>query len=502
MDSAKLLLSFCLYWVRYHIYCKAQNQTHLRLSLSSVMAAERDEPVTPAGRMFLRPEMDQVINCVVGHKNPIVVDALRSEVINSSMINHPRFSSLMVRDRHGRERWRKTEVDVDRHIIVFNEPVGGDIGMNDEDAINDYLADLAVSSPLSTDKPLWEIHLLMAHKCAVFRLHHALGDGISLMSLFLACCRRADDPDQLPPITSVGTSSKSTNHHRENSFWRLIKAVWFTIIYVIEFSLRSLWVRDKKTAVSGGAGVELWPRKLATAKFVLADMKTVKNAIADATINDVLFGVISAGISRYLDIRSSKEFNQSSLLALQEGTQITGISMVNLRPQPGLQDVSDLMRSKSGSRWGNKFGMMLLPVFYHKGGADSLHFVKRAKKMIDRKKLSLEAHFSYNIGYFVMCYLGPKLASLLNYRIVCNTTFTISNVFGPQEELLLAGNPITYFRTNSSSLPHAITMHMVSYAGKADMQILVAKDIIPDPKLLAKCFEDALLEMKEAAAKI
>ena len=45
----------------------------------------------------------------------------------------------------------------------------------------------------------------------------------------------------------------------------------------------------------------------------------------------------------------------------------------------------------------------------------------------------------------------------------------------------------------------AITMHMVSYAGRADLQILVAKEIIPDPQVLAKCFEDALLEMKEAA---
>lgn len=43
-------------------------------------------------------------------------------------------------------------------------------------------------------------------------------------------------------------------------------------------------------------------------------------------------------------------------------------------------------------------------------------------------------------------------------------------------------------------------MHMVSYAGRADLQILVAKDIVPDAEFLAKCFEDALLEMKEAAA--
>lgn len=43
-------------------------------------------------------------------------------------------------------------------------------------------------------------------------------------------------------------------------------------------------------------------------------------------------------------------------------------------------------------------------------------------------------------------------------------------------------------------------MHMVSYGGRAEMQILVAKDIIPDPdQFLAHCFQDALLQMKESA---
>ncbi|KAI3952318.1 hypothetical protein MKW92_014718 [Papaver armeniacum] len=121
--------------------------------------------------------------------------------------------------------------------------------------------------------------------------------------------------------------------------------------------------------------------------------------------------------------------------------------------------------------------------------------------MLDKKKLSLEAHFTYAICKLAMSLLGPKVTYFLNNRVFCNTSFTISNVVGPQEEIMFGGNPITSFRATSSSLPHALTMHMVSYAGKAEMQILVAKDIIPDPQFLAKCFEDALLEMKEASVK-
>ncbi|KAG8365357.1 hypothetical protein BUALT_Bualt18G0096300 [Buddleja alternifolia] len=43
--------------------------------------------------------------------------------------------------------------------------------LDDEDAVNNYMVDLSISSPpLPTDKPLWEIHLLSDHKTAVFRL--------------------------------------------------------------------------------------------------------------------------------------------------------------------------------------------------------------------------------------------------------------------------------------------------------------------------------------------
>ncbi|KAJ0759491.1 putative O-acyltransferase WSD1 [Helianthus annuus] len=212
------------------------------------------------------------------------------------------------------------------------------------------------------------------------------------------------------------------------------------------------------------------------------------------TINDVLFGVISLGLSKYLGKRSPD--------SLQEGLQITGVALVNLRPSPGLQDIKELMKKNAaGTGWGNKIGIILLPVYYHRNGSDPLQYLKRAKTMLDRKKLSLEAVLSHQIGHFVMKFLGAKVASMLNYRVVCNTSFTISNVVGPREDIAIAGIPVTYMRTTSSALSHAITMHMLSYSGKADMQILVAKDLIPDPENLAKCFEDALLEMKEASVQ-
>ncbi|KAK9053452.1 hypothetical protein SSX86_030086 [Deinandra increscens subsp. villosa] len=456
-----------------------------------------DEPLSPGGRFFVQPATHQIINCALGLEQPLGFDATRTVVSNSLMIKHPRFSSILVTDDHDREYWRKIDqLDIDRHIILRSDPVGE--GDSDEAVINDYLAHLSVSSPLDTGKPLWEIHLLPAHKCVVLRIHHALGDGISIMSLMLTLTRKLDDPEETPTIEPLVSSTRRIRELGTlGRIWKVLKTIWFTLIYLFEFIMRGLWVKDGRTVVRGGEGVELWPRKLVTAKFSLEDMKRVKNAVINATINDVLFGVISLGLSKYLSKRSSE--------SLPEGLRITGVAMVNLRPSPGLQDIKELMKKNAaaGSGWGNKVGIMLLPVYYHRNrnGCDPhpLEYLNRAKMMIDRKKLSIEAFLSHKIGYFIMNFFGAKAASLLNYRVLCNTTFTISNIVGPREEMTIAGIPVTYLRTTSSSLSHAITMHMVSYSGKADMQILVAKDLIPDPDDLAKCFEDALLEMKKAS---
>ncbi|XP_076956305.1 wax ester synthase/diacylglycerol acyltransferase 5-like [Bidens hawaiensis] len=456
-----------------------------------------DEPLSPGGRFFVQPATLQIINCILGLEHPLGFDAVQTVISDSIMINHPRFSSLLVTDTHGREYWRKTKVDINRHIIVHPDTLSAVSGDNctDEEVVNGYVADLTVNHPLTTDKPLWEVHLLLAHNCLVMRMHHALGDGVSLMSLMLNMFRKLDEPDQKLTVEQTSPTRRRINLGRVDNIINVLKIIWFSLIYAMEFIMRGLWVKDRKTAVRGGEGVELWPRKLVTAKFSFEDMKMVKSKLANVTINDVLFGVISFGLSKYLHNRSSG--------SLQEGVQITGVTLVNLRPSPGLQDIKELMKKNAGTpMWGNKLGVMLLPIYYHINESNPLHYLKRAKIMMDKKKLSMEAFLSHQIGCFVMKFFGAKFASLHNYRVLCNTSFTISNVMGPREEITFAGIPVTYFRTTSSSLPHAITMHMLSYAGKADMQILVAKDLIPDPEKLAKCFEDALLEMKEFAIKI
>lgn len=240
---------------------------------------------SPFGRVFLHPKTEQIINCAMGFKNPINIESLKKAFSNSIMVTHPRFSSLIVQKPNGAHQWKRTHVNIDDHFIIHNPTPDSSRLVEEEEevAVNAYLADLAVSSPLNKNKPLWEVHVLVRLKCIVLRFHHGLGDGSSLMSMLSTCFGPKNEM-----ISGVNGDYVSVKHNsyvnkwRKGGLWGLIMSLWFTIVFALRLIGRILWVKDKLSVISGGDGVELWPRKLVTAKFKIQDFKSIKMVIPNA----------------------------------------------------------------------------------------------------------------------------------------------------------------------------------------------------------------------------
>ncbi|GAB2227749.1 hypothetical protein Droror1_Dr00009576 [Drosera rotundifolia] len=457
----------------------------------TTMGNEKEEllPVSPISSGYLFPEIDQIMFCSLGLAYPIDIDVVKSAFSNSVLVKHPRFSSLAIKDQRGRDCWKKfPSIDMDDHTIVHHHGAAVTTAQEKEDAVNAYIADIAVSTPLRRDKPLWDLHLLIGLDCLVLRVHHSIGDGESLMSL-LSLCFGTKSVD--------GDGAKENVHDRKRAsrnrgLWSWIKSLCFTLVFSVQFIGRLLWVKDKKTVISGGDGVELWPRKVVTAKFKVKDMKAVKQEVPDATINDVLLGAISCGLSEYLNLKSPKD--------MLDNIQLTCPCMVNMRKASVLQeDILDMSKSSAFSGWGNKISFVMVP-FMYQNGLHPLQHLRRIKAIMDRKKKSFESRIIYNFVrlHSVLALLGSQVPGWLMRRYMLNTSFTISNIVGPREEIVIAENPVTYIRITISSLPYAIVMHMVSYAGRGDLQLIVAKDIVDDPEFLAKSFEVALSKMVPA----
>ncbi|KAJ4951611.1 hypothetical protein NE237_028443 [Protea cynaroides] len=135
------------------------------------------------------------------------------------------------------------------------------------------------------------------------------------------------------------------------------------------------------------------------------------------TINDVALGITQAGLSRYLNRRYSKEKRDEQATEgrnnLPKKNRLRAALLVNIRPSPGIQALADMMeKDKTDCKWGNRIGYVLLP-FTIALRDDPLDYVREAKAIIDRKKHSYEAIYSFISCQLVVKLFGFKVTDLL-----------------------------------------------------------------------------------------
>lgn len=220
-------------------------------------------------------------------------------------------------------------------------------------------------------------------------------------------------------------------------------------------------------------------------------------------------GVTQAGLSRYLnrkygdqseieDVENGKKNN------IPENIRLRASVLVNVRPTPGIQTLADLMVNESNNPrwgWGNRIGYIILP-FAIGLQDDPLEHIRKAKAMIDRKKLSLEATFSFHSAMLVIRLFGAKASAAMARRVVSNTTLAFSNVAGPVEEISFYGHPVAYIAPSVYGSPHALTIHFQSYGSKMTIVVAVDPDVIPDPHELCDDLEKSLEIIKDGVLMI
>lgn len=182
----------------------------------------------------------------------------------------------------GKRKWIRTSVNVENHVVVPN--LGTEIESPDQ-FVEDYISHMT-TTPLDLSKPLWELHLLnvktsYAEALGVFRIHHSLGDGASLMSLLLACTRKTSDPEALPTVPTIkraGASHSSRFWWLLLAIWSALLLVWNTFVDVLTFTATSLFLKDTKSPIKGAPGVELTTKRFVHRTVSLDDIKLIKNA--------------------------------------------------------------------------------------------------------------------------------------------------------------------------------------------------------------------------------
>ncbi|KAH9781673.1 diacylglycerol O-acyltransferase [Citrus sinensis] len=471
---------------------------------------KEDQPLSPMSRLFHEPESNLYIVVMIGFKSKINPDFVKAN-LGHSLLKHHRFSSLQVEDEKikGGLKWVPTKVNLDNHVIVPNlEPKSIDSA---DKFVEDYVSNLSKTGIKMSKQPMWDLHLLNiktsdAESVAVLRVHHSLGDGTSLVSLFLSCTRKVSNPEELPSNSIPPTSKEGDSRsYGVKGFWPyfFFKYFWFvfSLFYntlvdaVMVIATILMFVKDSETPLKGIVGKASGPRRIVHRSLSLDDFKFVKNAM-NTTINDAVVAVTQAGLSRYLNRKygelllvnkGASERNNN----LPKNIRLRAAIMKDLRSSSEVQELADIVKNGYKTKSGNKIGFVIFP-FSIALRDDPLDYLREAKARMDRKKASLEAEFSYLLSQYTVKF-GIKGANCPS-----KTTLLFSNVNGPQEEISFYGHPIAYVAPSCYGQTNGLTIHFVSYANKMTFILSVDDDLIPDPHQLRDDLEESLHLMKNA----
>ncbi|KAL1834311.1 hypothetical protein ACET3Z_003962 [Daucus carota] len=319
------------------------------------------EAVSPTGQYINSSVLSLTILGVLESESPLdlpVFSLLRDVFLPVNS----RFSSIMVGEKNGVKKWKKVEVNLKEHLIVPIFLDGKPLEYYD-DCFSDYLSKLSMDL-LPQNRPLWEVHLFKyptsdAAGTIIFKLHHALGDGYSLMGALLSCLQRMDHPRvplTFPSRQSGSSSSKLPEGNGVSSFFKSLMGVPSSFANtVMDFGsslLKSSIIKDVESPLrSGHEGVEFQPMAMATMEFSLDHIKNIKNNLK-VSMNDVIAGVILLGSRLYME----KERENSSNL------NANALVLFNTRNLDGYKSVDEMVKTKSTMPWGNNFAFLHIPI--------------------------------------------------------------------------------------------------------------------------------------------
>ncbi|XVE49943.1 hypothetical protein DITRI_Ditri01bG0122600 [Diplodiscus trichospermus] len=459
---------------------------------------EYSEPVSPTGQYFNSSVLSICILGVLDSEIPINDSPTMALLKDVFLPINPRFSSLMVKDENGAKQWKKVEVKVEDHVNIPVFPPGLSPESYDN-YLSDYLSKIAMER-LPQSRPLWNIHIIKyptsnAAGNLIFKLHHALGDGYSLMGALLSCLQRSENPSV--PLTFPALSFAPNHESRKsNSIFRNMTNVLYSAFNTVsDFGwsvLKSSYLEDDRSLIrSGDPGVEFKPVVVSTMTFSLDHIKQMKTKLG-VTINDVITGIIFFGTRLYMRGTRSNSNEHSTALVL-----------LNTRNIGGYKSVKEMVKPDAESPWGNQFGF--LHVSLHEltsvESCNPLEFVSKAQKLIQRKRNSRAVFLTGQLLEGLRKYTGPEATAKYIHSTLKNSSMTISNVIGPVERMALADHPVKSLYFMVVGVPQSLTITMVSYMGKLKVAIGTEKDYI-DPQKFKTCIEDAFGLMLKAAHEI
>ncbi len=342
------------------------------------------------------------------------------ERINYAWLRYPRYRQKIRRRPFGRMEWvEDPSFDIRAHIRRVAVPAP-----NDNHALQRVVGDL-MGILLDRSKPLWSMHILEGGQggdALLIRVHHALGDGVTLLTTGLGLFRdrfmiEPDTKDEtlvgriIEPIGEMFHATQMVGNwirQQRESGRPKMEDLLATAEQALTLGLKMFpLIQDPSTSLTG---------KLGRVKHVswtppvpAKELKRVSRAFG-VTTNDLMLALIAGTLRRYF-------------IAQEEPVPTTLHASVPVY-------LSDTMTL------GNNFGLVLAPLPV--GEADPTNRVMKVHDSMEKLKKSPEAELVQR-AFNMAGQLPPGFVSRAFDEISRKATVIVTNIPGPPMALDLAG---------------------------------------------------------------
>ena len=454
------------------------------------MATERMSRVDNA---WLRMDNDVNLMMIVGVwlVMPAVRYAALCERVADKLLKYPRFQQKVVQDAMGAQWVDDESFDIHRHVL--HETLKRKKGQSAQAALQARCGALA-TTPLDPTHPLWTFHLIEDYEggsAIIARIHHCIGDGISLISVTLSITDGGNEPPKrrkknadkddggdwlsdavLKPLTGVavkalgmygdGVSKTLQTLSNPQAVMGSVDMARTGLKVLKDVAALALLADDSPTQLKGkpaGRKRVAWNEPLP-----LDVVKHVGKGL-NCSINDVLLACVAGAIGQYLRQRGEDP----------AGKEIRAMVPVNLRP---LEEAWKL---------GNRFGLapLTLPI----GIANPIERVYAVRARMTELKGSYQPLLAFAVLSLAGLMIKPVQDAILNL-FAKKATAVMTNVPGPAVALKFCGSTITqtmFWVPASGDIGMGVSI--LSYAGGVQFGLITDEGLCPDPQAIIDLFE-------------
>jgi diacylglycerol O-acyltransferase / wax synthase len=427
-----------------------------------------------------RPTNPMMIVAVWMLEGPVTLDKVEKQIADG-LLSYRRYRQKIDVLPAG-TYWRDDpNFDLAHHIKRINLP-----GRGDKPAFERFVGELA-SEPLDPNHPLWTVHIVEKYDggaAVVFRMHHAIADGVALMGVTMALVdgpagkeRRSRQKDEeegwledlMAPVVSA------INAGTQASTYALSAA-----LDLARHPLRAAGLLRDGAGVAGELGYLLFMPSDSATRFKgklngskrvawceplqLPEVKAVSRALG-CSINDMLLSCVAGAMRRYLAEKGDGT----------KGVEVRALVPIDLR-RPGDVEL------------GNRFGILAvqLPV----GIEHPLERLMTVRQRMLALKTSYEP--ATTLGLFAALGRLPKLVQDQLFNILLSrATAVMTNVPGPTEPLTIAGSTLKqslFWVPQTGDVGMGVSI--LSYAGKVQFGLITDAALTPDPEAVVSRFPE------------